>query len=180
MLVEGMSIRAISRVSGVAFNTVTKLMTDAADAAGAHHGEHTRGIRGRRHIQCDEIWSFVHCKQARVKVAKAPPPEAGDVWTFTALDTASKLTVSYLVGPRDSATALSFMDDLRGRIEERPQLSTDGLRAYRGIAESRSQWRESSSWTRTIREAYELDIPSGRVSRDQVLIAFRWFFLAHV
>ena len=68
----------------------------------------------------------MHCKQARVKVAKAPPPEAGDVWTFTALDTASKLTVSYLVGPRDSATALSFMDDLRGRIEERPQISTAG------------------------------------------------------
>ena len=90
-----------------------------------------RGIQGGRHIQCDELWSFVYCKEARVPYAKAAPEDAGDAWTFTALDSESKLIVSYLTGPRDSESALTFMDDLAGRIEERPQLSTDGLKAYR-------------------------------------------------
>ena len=131
MLVEGMSLRAIARVASIAFNTATKLLTDAADAASEYHAEHVRGIQGHRHIQCDELWSFVHCKDAHVRTAKAAPPEAGDCWTFTAVDSDSKLIVSYLVGPRDSRTAIEFMDDLRGRIEERPQISTDGLKAYR-------------------------------------------------
>ena len=131
MLVEGMSLRAISRVTETAFNTVTKLLTDAADAAVVYHADHLLGIKGRRHIQCDELWSFVHCKEAQVRVAKSPPPDAGDCWTFTALDSDSKLLVSYLVGPRNTRSAMEFMDDLRGRIDERPQISTDGLRAYR-------------------------------------------------
>ena len=131
LLVEGMSMRSTSRVTGVSLNTVAKLLMDAADAADAYHDEHVRGIRGRRHIQCDEIWSFVHCKEAHLRTAKAAPPEAGDTWTFTTMDTDSKLIVSYLVGPRDGETAIEFMDDLRKRIEERPQISTDGLKAYR-------------------------------------------------
>ena len=131
MLVEGVSMRAISRLTKVSINTVTKLLTDAADAAEAYHAEHVKGIQGSRHIQCDELWSFVYAKEAHVRTAKAAPPEAGDAWTFTALDTESKLIVSYLVGPRDGESALAFMDDLRTRIEERPQVSTDGLKAYR-------------------------------------------------
>ena len=131
MLVEGMSMRAIARVAGVSFNTVAKLLMDAADAAAAYHDEKVRGIAGRRHIQCDEIWSFVYCKEARVATAKAPPPDAGDAWNFTALDSESKLIVSYLTGPRDGESAMAFMDDLRQRIEERPQISTDGLKVYR-------------------------------------------------
>ena len=131
MLAEGMSLRAISRITGASVTTVTKLLTAAADAAAAYHDERTRGIKGRREIQCDEIWSFIYAKQAHVKFAKAAPPEAGDTWTFTALDADSKMVISYLVGPREGATALEFMDDLRDRITERPQISTDGLRAYR-------------------------------------------------
>ena len=130
MLAEGMSLRAISRVTGASVTTVTKLLTDAADAATAFHHENTRGIQGRREIQCDEIWSFIYAKQAHVKFAKSAPPEAGDTWTFTALDADSKLVISYVIGPRDGESALAFMDDLAGRIEERPQLSTDGLKAY--------------------------------------------------
>ena len=131
MLVEGVSMRAITRLTGASLNTVAKLLMDAADAAAAYHHEKVRGIAGRRHIQCDEIWSYVYAKEAHVPSAKAAPEDAGDTWTFTALDTESKLIISYLVGERDGEAALVFMDDLRTRIEERPQLSTDGLKAYR-------------------------------------------------
>ena len=66
MLVEGMSMRAISRVADVSFNTVAKLLTDAGEACAAYHDEHVRGVRGHRHIQCDEIWSFVYTKEGNL------------------------------------------------------------------------------------------------------------------
>ena len=131
MLVEGMSMRAISRITGASLNTVAKLLVDAADAAVAYHDEGVRGVRGRLHIQCDEAWSFVYAKEAHVPGAKAAPPEAGDTWTFVAIDSDSQLIISYLVGTRGVLSAVTFMDDLQGRIEERPQISTDGLKAYR-------------------------------------------------
>ena len=136
MLVEGMSMRAISRTVGVSINTVTKLLVDAGEACATYHDEHVRGIRGHRRIECDEIWSFVYAKERAVKHAKAAPDGAGDTWTFTAIDADSKLIVSYLVaGERDGETALAFMDDLRGRLDDRPQLTTDGLVAYLGAVE---------------------------------------------
>lgn len=132
MLCEGMSMRAVARLAGVSFNTVAKLLMDAADAADAYHDEHVRGIRGHRHIQCDEIWAFIHCKEGHKEFAKAPPPEAGDSWTWTAIDSDSKLIVSYRVSShRDGQAALEFMDDLHQRVEDRIQLSTDGLKVYR-------------------------------------------------
>lgn len=136
MLVGGMSMRAISRTVGVSINTVTKMLVDAGEACAAYHDEHVRGIRGHRRIECDEIWSFVYAKEKAVATAKAAPDGAGDVWTFTALDAGSKLITSYLVaGERDDETALAFMDDLRSRLEDRPQLTTDGLIAYVGAVE---------------------------------------------
>ena len=133
MLTEGMSMRAVARVAGVSFNTVAKMLTEAADAADAYHDERVRGIAGRRHIQCDEIWAFVHCKDGTVQCAKSAPPEAGDSWTWTAIDSDSKLIVTYKVSShRDSEAALDFMDDLRTRLEDRIQLSTDGLEGLPG------------------------------------------------
>ena len=131
MLVEGMSMRSVTRVTGVSINTVTKLMNDAGSACAAYHDEHVREIRGHRRVECDEIWSFVYAKERAVVRAKAAPDGAGDVWTFTAIDADSKLILSYLVaGERDGETALAFMDDLRSRLDDRPQLTTDGLTAY--------------------------------------------------
>ena len=131
LLMEGMSMRAVARAEGVSFNTVTKLLSDAGDAADAWHRQRVRGITGRRHLEVDEIWSFIYAKEGNVIRAKSAPEEAGDVWTFTALDADSKLLTAYLVGPRDGQSALAFMDDLRSRIEERQQITTDGLSAYR-------------------------------------------------
>lgn len=129
MLVEGSSMRSISRVADVSINTVSKLLVDAGQAAIALHNEHVQNVEAKR-VQCDEIWSFCYAKQKNVKTAKAAPSEAGDVWTWTALDADSKLIVSYLVGGRDAEYALEFMDDLRDRLANRVQLTTDGHGAY--------------------------------------------------
>jgi len=131
MLVEGVSMRAITRITGVSINTVAKLLTDAGAACAAHHDRAVRGIRGRRHIQCDEVWAFVYAKERMVSRAKAAPEDAGNTWTWTAIDSESKVIVSYLVSTdRDGQSALALMDDLRSRIEDRSQISTDGLSAY--------------------------------------------------
>jgi IS1 family transposase len=127
-------MRAITRVTGVSFNTVTKLLIDAGKACAAYHDEHVRGVKATR-IQCDEVWAFCYSKQKNVATAKAAPEGAGDVWTWTALEATSKLLVSYMVGGRDSEYAMALMGDLRGRLANRVQLTTDGHRAYLSAVE---------------------------------------------
>jgi IS1 family transposase len=76
---------------------------------------------------CDEIWSFVGAKQKNVAGSKrAGDPTAGDCWTWTAIEAETKLLISYQVGGRDAEYALMLMDDLRGRLANRVQLTTDG------------------------------------------------------
>ncbi len=120
-------MRSISRVVGVSINTVTKLLVDAGKACADYHDKHVRNVKASR-VQCDEIWSFCYSKQKNVPENKIG--EAGSVWTWTALDSDSKLIISWLVGGRDSDYAIEFMDDLRKRLENRVQLTTDGHKAY--------------------------------------------------
>ena len=129
MLVEGMSMRAASRIADVSINTVSKLLIDAGNACAEYHDNNVRGVKAER-IQCDEIWSFVAAKQKNVKHMKAPIEGAGDVWTWTALDADSKMIVSYLVGGRDAAYAEACMQDVGERLANRVQLTTDGHKAY--------------------------------------------------
>ena len=129
MLCEGSSMRSISRVVGVSFNTVDKLLQDAGAACVAFHEETVRGVRAKR-VQCDEIWSFCYAKAKNLPGAKNAPFGAGDIWTWTALDADSKLIVSWLVGGRDAEYANEFMQDVASRLANRVQLTTDGLHAY--------------------------------------------------
>ena len=111
MLVEGMSMRSVSRVADVSINTVSKLLIEAGEACAAYHDEAVRDVPASR-VQCDEIWSFCYAKEKNVARAKAAPKGAGDVWTWTAIEADSKLIISWEVGDRTSATAIEFMDDL--------------------------------------------------------------------
>lgn len=134
MLCEGSSMRSISRVVDVSFNTIDKLLQDAGTACAEFHDRAVRGVTSRR-VQCDEIWSFVHAKAKNVPTAKAAPEGAGDIWTWTAFDADNKLILSWAVGGRDAAFALALMDDVRERLANRVQLTTDGHSAYLGAVE---------------------------------------------
>jgi IS1 family transposase len=129
MLCEGSSMRSISRVADVSINTVSKLLAEAGEACLSLHDETVKNVKASR-IQCDEIWSFCYSKEKNVAAAKAAPEGAGDVWTWTAIDADSKLIVSYFVGDRSGESAMILMDDLRARLANRVQLTTDGHRAY--------------------------------------------------
>ena len=129
-LVEGMSLRATSRIADVSINTVTKLMVDAGTACATYQDEHFRNLPCRR-IQIDEIWSFVYAKQ------KNTTPEmreeigtVGDVWTWTAIDIETKLVPSWLVGARDAECATLFVGELAGRLAHRVRLTSDGRNLY--------------------------------------------------
>lgn len=126
-LVEGNSIRATVRMTGVAKNTVTKLLVDMGTVCSIHMDRVMRDLPCER-IQCDEIWAFVGPKQKNVPHAKRD--EWGDVWTWVALDADTKLVPSYLVGGRGVVEATSFIDDLAGRLRNRVQLTTDGYVMY--------------------------------------------------
>jgi IS1 family transposase len=129
LLCEGQSIRAVTRVTGASKNTVTKLLVDAGKACMAYHDANVRNVKAKR-IQVDEIWSFTYAKEKNVATAKAAPADAGDTWTWTAIEADTKLIVSYFVGRRDGECAMWFMDDLASRLANRVQLTSDGHKAY--------------------------------------------------
>ena len=129
MLCEGQSMRATARLADVSFNTVAKLLIDAGKVCAYLHDELVQGVTASR-IQCDEVWSFTYAKQKNVAKAKAAPDEAGDTWTWTALDADTKLIVSSMVGGRDAEYANAFMGDVASRLANRVQMTTDGHKAY--------------------------------------------------
>ena len=124
-LVEGSSMRSISRVADVSINTVSKLLADAGEACEEFHDKTVRNVRSKR-VQCDEIWSFVYAKAKNVEAAKAAPQGAGDCWTWTAIDAGTKLMIAWTVGNRDASYANDFMLDVASRLTTRVQLTTDG------------------------------------------------------
>ncbi len=129
LLCEGQSIRAVTRLTGASKNTVTKLVLDAGHACTEYQDRVLRNLAGKR-IQVDEIWNFVYAKADNVKHATAAPKDAGDVWTWTAIDADTKLLVSWLVADRKTESAMLFMDDLKERLANRVQLTSDGHRPY--------------------------------------------------
>lgn len=128
-LVEGMSVRATARIADVSRITVTKLLVDAGKVCAEYQASALRDLSARR-IQVDEIWSFVYAKQKNVARAKSAPAQAGDVWTWVAIDADTKLIPCWRIGDRSGMTAIDLMDDLRSRLSNRVQLTTDGHKAY--------------------------------------------------
>ncbi len=125
-LVEGNSLRSTSRIADVSINTVTKLLVEVGRACEKFHNDTVMNVTAKR-VQCDEIWSFVYSKE---KNKPQDNDEAGDVWTWTAIDSDSKLIISWLVGERDAETARHFMVDVAVRLANRVQLTTDGYKTY--------------------------------------------------
>ena len=116
-LVEGQSVRATARTADVSKNTVAKLIIDAGKACADYQDKALQHLPCCR-IQVDEIWSFIYAKEKNVARTKAAPPEAGDVWTWTAICADTKLVPSWRVGDRSGDTAIEFMDDLRDRLAQ--------------------------------------------------------------
>jgi IS1 family transposase len=129
MMAEGVSLRAITRLTGISRTTLIKLLEDAGQAFSEYQDRTLMNLNCKR-LQVDEAWAFCYAKQKNVPTAKAAPEGAGDIWTWVGLDAQSKLAVSWYVGDRDSEAAMIFMDDLAKRLANRVQLTSDGHKAY--------------------------------------------------
>lgn len=126
-LVEGNSIRSTERLTGVHQETILRLLLKVGDGCAALHDRMVRGLNCG-HLELDEIWSFVWKKQARL--TEADSAERGDAYTFVAEDAATKLTLCWRTDKRTGEAAVAFAADLRARVLNRPQITTDGYSAY--------------------------------------------------
>lgn len=131
-LVEGMGIRATARLVGCTKGAVSKLLADIGPVCAEYQNQTLRNLTCKR-VQCDEIWSFCFAKKKTVN--KRPSileahPDAGDVWTWTALDADTKLCLSWLIGDRNLNAAHDFMNDVTARVSNRVQLTTDAYKLY--------------------------------------------------
>ena len=128
-LVEGNSIRATCRMTGVAKNTVTKLLVDMGTVCSVYQDRVMRDLPCKR-VQADEVWAFCGAKARNVPPEKRDDPNYGDVWTWVAIDADTKLVPSYRIGTRDLQEAQLFMADVAKRLRHRVQLTTDAYRPY--------------------------------------------------
>lgn len=135
-------MRAVSRIAGVSINTVTKLLVDAGMAAEAFHDKTVRNLTVNQ-LQMDEIWAFCQAKQRNRDRMKRPSLDAGDVYTFTALDSDTKLMISWFSGDRDSASTHAFAKDASSRIVGPVQVNTDGFGAYANAVSEHFGWDAS-------------------------------------
>lgn len=129
LMTEGMSIRAIGRITGIHKTTILSLLNTVGEKCLRLHDSRVRGVNAQR-VQCDEIWQFCYAKARNVPEDKKNTFGYGDVWTWTALDADSKLLVSWFIGDRSVKAATAIMQDLASRVTNRIQLTTDGNKVY--------------------------------------------------
>jgi transposase-like protein/IS1 family transposase len=127
LLCEGMSVRAVSRATGVHKRTILSLLLTIGERSQKIFDARIRNIRPR-FVQADECWTYVHTKERHL--FPGDPREWGDAYVWMAIDSESKLVLSYLTAKRDPASAYEFIRDLSGRVTGRFQITTDGLRSY--------------------------------------------------
>lgn len=134
-LCEGNSIRSTARITDTAVNTVVKILRETGRACLKYQDKSLRNLTCKR-IECDEIWSFVYAKAKNVPEEHENEFGYGDVWTFVAIDAETKLAISWLVGLRETDYAYEFLKDVKERLANRVQMTTDGHRMYFLAAEN--------------------------------------------
>jgi IS1 family transposase/lambda repressor-like predicted transcriptional regulator len=177
-LIEGCSIRATSRMTGVAKNTIISLLVRLGVACAEYHDKTIRNIYAE-HVQADEIWCFCYAKRNNVPPALRGQFGYGDVWTFTGIDAESKLMISWYVGQKDAESARGFMLDLASRLDSRVQLTTDAFQSYlKAVASAFGGKIDYAMLTKLYgkRAEYELLPPERRYS-PSICIATRPFII---
>lgn len=163
-------MRSTSRIADVSINTVVKLLVEAGTTCMEIHDELVRNVKAKR-VECDEIWAFCYAKQRNVRAAKDPPPEAGDIWTWTAIDPETKLVISWLAADRSAQSGMKLMFDLQSRLANRVQLTTDGHRAYLEAVEE--AFGADVDYAQLVKIYGEAPEPKGRYSPAAILAAER-------
>lgn len=123
-------------MTGVAKKTVMRLLREIGEVCHSYQDRALRDLPCRR-LQLDELWGFNYCKAKTVTPEIAEKvPGAGDVWLWVALDADTKLVVAWRLGDRNAGTAFAFVHDLKSRLRNRVQITSDGHRVYLSAIES--------------------------------------------
>lgn len=134
-LIEGCSIRATVRITGISKKTVMRLLLEVGEVCAEYQDATFHNLRSKR-LQLDEMWSWIYCKEKnRTEEIARTNPDAGDVWLWVCIDADSKLVASWRLGQRDLATATDFVEDIAKRVKGRVQITTDQLRTYLNVVE---------------------------------------------
>jgi len=128
-LIEGNSLRSTARINNVSVDAVSKLLVDVGTAC-AEYMDYTLRDLPCQHVQCDEIWAFVGCKEKNLAEHRKGMFGLGDVYTWVAMCADTKIVPTFFLGKRDAESAKPFMEDLAGRLSNRVQLTTDGHKVY--------------------------------------------------
>jgi len=129
LLVEGMSMRSVTRLEGCSINTVASLIDDMGLVCREVHDNIVWDVACRR-VEIDEVWAFVYAKARNVPHAVAAPDRAGDAYTYTAIDPDTKVMLDWMVGTRTANVAETFLWRVRDRVRGIPEIGTDGMRGY--------------------------------------------------
>ena len=134
-LIEGCSIRATVRMTGVAKKTVMRLLREVGEVCADFQDRAFRNLKSKR-LQLDEMWAWIYCKEKnRTEEIARLHPDAGDVWLWVCIDADSKLVPTWTLGQRDLATAKDFVNDIAHRVRGRIQITTDAFRVYLNVIE---------------------------------------------
>jgi IS1 family transposase len=134
-LIEGCSIRATVRMTGVSKKTVMRALVEVGEVCADYQDRVFRNLQSKR-LQLDEMWSWIYCKDKnRTEEIARKNPDAGDVWLWVCVDADSKLVPSWRLGQRDLVTAKDFVEDIAKRVKGRIQITTDALRTYLNVIE---------------------------------------------
>jgi IS1 family transposase len=129
-LTEGMSIRAIERLTGIHRDTIMRLGAKVGRGCAALHDGMFVGIRSGR-LELDELWAYVGRKRRQHQKPGADSPVTGEQYTYVALASSSRAIVSYLTGKRSTENTDDFVQDIRQRVIGAPEISTDGYHPYK-------------------------------------------------
>lgn len=167
-LVEGNSIRSTVRMTGVAKNTVSKLLVSVGQACEEYQRKNITELYCQ-HVQCDEIWAYCYAKEKNVPEEYKGVLGYGNVWTFSSMDAESKLIINWTIGSRDKVTAIEFMKDLRSRIRGRFQLTTDSWKKFKYAVEEAFKDNIDYAMIRKQYAGQDPNIPGARYSPPSVI-----------
>lgn len=165
-LVEGASVRSVERMTGVHRDTILRLMVRLGGACAETMDANLRGLE-LAHVQVDEIWTYVQKKQRRLR-PEDDPAQAGDFWTFVAMDTDTKLVPAHRVGKRDAANTRAFISDLASRLHGRVQLSSDMMEAYVQAVDASFGGEDFIDYGRVVKHYEGEPVGPGRYSPPKV------------
>lgn len=163
-LVEGASIRSVERMTDVHRDTIIRLMVRVADECFFFSDKTIRDLETRR-VECDEIWGYVGKKQRNVGPFE-DRSQVGDQYTFVAMDAESKLVISHLTGKRGAANATDLMLDLKSRLRNRVQITTDGFEPY--VAAVKHAFSEDVDYGTLVKSYEETPAGAGRYSPPKI------------